>query len=172
MTSLKEAEDYVTKMTHYYSDKAKVRKKPNVRFTRRLNTTSAEVYPKESKYIYNRDYVELNKKNKTVLRCLAAHEVAHVASKGAGDSDIRFKKKYKELTGRNDPQHMPKERMEPPRFAYICPKCKRVWFLMRKPKKEGYCSYDGTKLRLKSVSDDRYMRYKWDDIVRNGNRMV
>lgn len=167
-----DAERYVRDMTNHYDKILKIPGKPTVRFTRRLNTTSAEVYPRDNEYIYNRDYVELNRNNKKVLRLLAAHEVSHVACGGYGDNHPKFKRVYKRVTGRSDPQEMPGERMEPPRFYYKCPECDRVWFLMRRPTKPGYCPYDDHRLSLRTMERDRYMSRNWERVVKNGNKMI
>lgn len=166
MTTLKKAQNIVISNTIKYKRKMRINKPLKIRFTRKLNETSAEVR-NDGQVIYNTDYIEANRNNKTVLDLLPAHEMAHVKA-GMTDGE-KFKKVYKKYTGRKDPEVMPREHLEKPRFAYTCPKCKRVWFLFRKPKKAGYCSYDNTRLKLTNMSKDKYMNNNWEKIRKNNN---
>lgn len=169
--SLAKTEKSIVRQTKYYLRKMGYNYPPSISFTRRLNTTSAETYPALAKFTYNRDYVELNKKKPSVLKNLVIHEAAHVVT-GRGDNDPVFIKQYQQYSGNKDPQMMRGETMEPPRFAYECKKCRRMWFLMRHPTKKGYCSYCGGTLYLKTLSHSPFLRKNWQKISQNGNKLL
>lgn len=166
--SLEKTENKVVRQTKYYLRKMGYNYPPSIRFTRKLNTTSAETFPALGKFTYNRDYIELNQKKPSVIRNLVIHEAAHVVT-GRGDNDPVFIQQYQRYSGNKDPQMMRGETMEPPRFAYECHKCHRMWFLMRRPQKKGYCSYCGGNLKLKSFTNNAFLKKNWQKISQNNN---
>lgn len=171
MRTLTDAESLVDQFTRTYARRMGVRRPPSVRFTRRLNETSGEVYPNGA-FVYNRDYVELNRNKTGVLRRLACHEAAHLASGMEDHGGAQFLKSFHAHCGCGDPVAMPGETMEPPRFAYRCNKCTHVWFLMRKPRVPGYCSYCGGRLSLIPFKGNRHLAKNWETMVKRGNKWV
>jgi predicted SprT family Zn-dependent metalloprotease len=166
--SLIKTETAVANDTKKYLRKMGYNHPVSIRFSRRLNTTSAEVLPQMGKFTYNRDYIDLNKKKPSVLRNLVIHESAHMVT-GRSDNDPVFIRKYQQFSGNKDPQAMRGEVMEPPRYAYRCTHCNRMWFMMRRPEKPGYCSYCGHRLALKSFSRNPYLKKNWQSITENEN---